>query len=81
MSYTVGKSVNWDKHFGKPLALFTKLKICIFYDPAILLLTICPRKVLHMYIRRNEKNGHDSIICDNPKLQITQKSINRRMET
>ena len=38
-------------------------------------------RCVHMCIRRNQKNGHDSIICDNPKLQITQKSINRRMET
>ena len=34
LSYTSDESVNWDKRFGKPL--FIKLKIFIFYDPAIL---------------------------------------------
>lgn len=43
MSYTADESVNWDKHFGKPL--FIKLKIFIFYDPAILHQDICPRKM------------------------------------
>ena len=47
--YTVGENINWYSHMKKSMEILQKIKIEPPYDPAILLVGICPKEMKSLY--------------------------------
>ena len=48
-SYIIGRKVNWCSVYGKQYEGFSKLKTELPYDPAVPLLSICPKKTKTLF--------------------------------